>query len=784
MSLNLSIASIASLSASGLAPETIEAAEIYEPLTVVSSSTSGANGTSPIGYILPYFDIAGQRTDFERTRLLNPPKGGGKYVQAHNTPSHVYLPPQLHSLDPDWFRDTSAPLFITEGEKKALSAVQHGILTIGLGGVDNWQNRTKFLTADQVHHVEYGGKKHRSKGVIVKVTSSEQLRELEENVAPELLEIDWRGRQVYLCYDTPDAYTNESVQRAAFMFGCWLRKEGAKVGIFYLDPSESTPTQKVGLDDWLLQNPGNAQTLLDPPPCPFPPPPSPRDWLAKVLEGRQDRAVQEEAAVGLLAALDAVGDRYQDDRFMYYYEKATKHLHAFDFNDKNLYRRTFGGILNNFGLRTTDASVLSRLANLYAHEGPVQTMIQSHRVLARRDNAIYFQLSDGEMLRITADDMEIVENGTDGILFIADSVVPVDRDALIAALAEKQVKPHLWENALKTMRLKPLLPLSVEETRILLTILFYVSPWLWRWRGMQLPLETVVAEAGSGKTFLYNLRMEVLTGTPELGHAPTDLRDFAAQVAGAPALWVCDNLGKLTPETFHRLSDELARLITDPHPTIKVRELYTEANLKTIPVECTFAITAIKSAFTAADITQRTIMYHLDAIPPGERDPDWYRKQLGVGREVWLAEHFRALRRFLQIAQKEWSRPMPGQQHRLAYFERGLMIMGRALGFDASVLEHIREKLGQAADVAVAETNPFIEALLAVRDEWKASKRAALQEVVDFVKFDPEERFIALNQFSNSRQLGNAFRANPAQIQRSTGVTTVTQHNQTWVVFP
>lgn len=765
----LSEASLDNLYASGLTDETLVRAEIHESLTVA--------GADRAAYGIPYFDIHGRRISYERIRLL--PGGAQRYKQPPNSPNRVYLPPQLSELAPNWHKDTTCRLVITEGEKKALAAAQAGTLCLGLGGVDNWVNRTKFIPVDALQKVDEVGKGKR-RGIIVKLSSDRAIRDIDEAVAPELLEIDWRNRQVLLAYDTPDSYTKEGVQRAAFQLGQWLRQQGARVGIFYLDPREDG--EKVGLDDWLLDDPSRADQLLNPPPCPFPPPPDPRNWLRHLLDQPVSRAIQEEAAVGILAALDQRGDRYKDDRGLYYYEKGNKHLHSFDFNDKALYRSSFGTLLNDLGLRTADQQIMSRLANVYATETPIAD-IRAHRVLARKSDALYVQLSDGEMLRITRDDISVQENGTDGTLFVAGSVEPANADKLTALLAAPPRKPHLWFDAVSSLRLRPLEPLTIEETRILLTTTFYLSPWLWRWRGMQLPLETVIAEAGAGKTFLYNLRMEVLTGNPTLGHAPTDMKDFAAQVSSAPGIWVCDNLGKLSSETFHRLSDEIARLITEPNPAITMRELFTTAGLATIPVECTFAITAIKAAFTAPDITQRTLLFHLDAIPPGERDPDWYNKQLTNGREEWLVEHARALQRFLQLAEREWDNPMP-QQHRLAYFERGLVLMGRALGFPASTMMQIRAKLAAVADVAVAETNPFIEALITIREEWRSQKRTSLQAVVDFVKFDPEERFVALNQFSNSRQLGNAFRANPAQIQRSTGITTDTRHNQTWVIFP
>lgn len=768
----LSHGTLRNLRESGLTDETIELAEIHEPLR-----EAGVQATS---YVIPYFDVDGVRTDFSRTRHLVPSKGSksaGKYSQAPGTPAHVYIPPHYAQTAPGWAEDPSYRLIVTEGEKKALAAAQNGILCIGLGGVDNWVSRTKVLPVEYVKHIEYGEKR---KAIIVRIEKDATAKLIEENVAEELTKIDWRGREVLIAFDTPDSYTKEGVMRAQFQFGMWLYRQGAHVGVYYLPSSETDPNRKVGLDDWLLNDPDAAEALLDPPEYRlFPPPPNPRTWLHNAFDARLTRNEQEEIAMGVLAALDSRGERYKDPvGLSYYYEKDTKSLHAFSWGDKSLQETTFGGILNNMGLRTTDASVMSRLSNLYVNEGFVRE-IEPHRVLAKTDDAIYIQLSDGEMARITSDSIDILDNGTDDILFVAGTVAPVDLDYLTDALGSPPRRR--WFNAVKSLRLKPIHPLNLDQTQAYLTTLMYLSPWLWRWRGMQLPLEMAVAEPGSGKTFLYNLRMEVLTGSPELFGMPTDMRDWIAQVGAAPSLWVCDNLGKLDSTTFHKLSDELARLITEPRPSVKLREFYTEASLKTVPIECAFAITAVKNGFTSPDITQRMVLYHLDAIPPSQRNPGWYREQLDEGREPWLAEHMQYLQRFLQLAEGRWN-PSLVQQHRLVHFEQGVMLMGEALGFPEAAMQSIRKQLSQTVDLAVAETNPFIEALLVFKAEQNgAGPYIPLQEVVDWAKYDPSERFTALNQFNNSRQLGNAFRANPAQIQRSTGLELVNRNNQSFV---
>ena len=761
----LSDGALRNLRESGLTDQTIELAEIHEPLR-----EAGVPGTS---YTIPYFDVTGKRIEFTRQRhyVVRP---AGKYSQAPGTPSHVYIPPHFSQTAPDWYEDPSYRLVITEGEKKALAAAQNGILCVGLGGVDNWVSRTKLIPAEHIKHVEYGEKR---KAVIVKIAREAQVRLLEETVPEELLQIDWRGREVLLAYDTPDSYTNENVQRAAFQFGLWLYRNGAHVGVYYLPANPEDSTRKVGLDDWLLCDANAPELLREPSEYRlFPPPPNPRAWLHKAFESRLTRNEQEEIAMGVLASLDAKGERYKDPQGLsYYFEKETKALHEFNWNEKSLRNSTFGPILHEIGLQTADTAVMSRLADLYQSEGYIRST-EPHRVIARTDTAIYVQLSNGEMARVTKDSIDVLDNGEDNILFVAGTVAPIDTNKLTDLLGSAPRTP-LWWDAVQSLKLRAIAPLTLFETQVLLTTLMYLSPWLWRWRGMQLPLEMVVAEPGSGKTFFYNLRMEVLTGSGELYGMPPDIRDWTAQVSSAPGLWVCDNLGKLDATTFHKLSDELARLITEPKPSVKLREMYTEARQKTVSIRSAFAITAVKNGFTAPDITQRMALIHLDAIPPSERNPGWYMEKLANGREPWIADHLQSLKAFLGLASTRWN-PSLVQEHRLVHFEQGIMLMGEALGFDEEAMQSIRQKLVHTVDQAVAETNPFIEALLVMKQELAGKSPITLSDAVEWAKYDPQERFTVLNQFNNSRQLGNALRDSKGQILRSTGLELTISHNQ------
>jgi len=171
--------------------------------------------------LIPYFDEGGRPTTFYRLRRLEAPQGfaavSGKvqrYAQGAGTAPEVYLPPLNRRAWRDVLADPKQPLLFTEGELKAACACARGFWCIGLGGVDSWRSRKKFI---------------------------------------DLLEVlalaNWTGRTVTIVYDS-DAATNPDVMRAAHGLGGELRARGAEVHVASLPAAKDGAKQ--GLDDFLV----------------------------------------------------------------------------------------------------------------------------------------------------------------------------------------------------------------------------------------------------------------------------------------------------------------------------------------------------------------------------------------------------------------------------------------------------------------------------------------------------------------------------------------------------
>lgn len=168
-------------------------------------------------YRIPYYTLDKRDTGFFRVRLLDGPAGFAKkklrYWQPPKTLPELYIP---HVNGITWStiaKDTSARLYITEGEKKAACGVKHGLNMLGLGGVWSWKSKKNSIPL------------------------------LEGFKA-----FAWKGREVCIVFDN-DIHSNEQVLIAMNALAKELHLLGAKVATIKLPFDSKT---KQGLDDYII----------------------------------------------------------------------------------------------------------------------------------------------------------------------------------------------------------------------------------------------------------------------------------------------------------------------------------------------------------------------------------------------------------------------------------------------------------------------------------------------------------------------------------------------------
>lgn len=212
------------LRASGLNDDTIIQAQITDSTTPVTQQLLESHKVVR-GYHIPYFGLDGKRADHYRIRVLENGSSARtdeqRYIQPRNSGNRVYIPPLF--ADYDWITDTSVRIFLTEGEKKALAASQMGVVTLGLGGVYSWRSNGFRLPRSAVK-IEDGPK---TKSVWV---DAEEAKSIVDRVAPEMTKIEWKGRLVYLAFDS-DFETNPKVRQAAYDLCTYLEAQGAQARV-------------------------------------------------------------------------------------------------------------------------------------------------------------------------------------------------------------------------------------------------------------------------------------------------------------------------------------------------------------------------------------------------------------------------------------------------------------------------------------------------------------------------------------------------------------------------
>ena len=124
----------------GITPETLATAGI-RPVSEAEAGT--LIGMQAPGIAIPYHDVGdrplmvnGQH--FHRIRLAEP-KGSAKYLSPKDSGAQLYIPKNQEPA--------GTTLVLTEGEFKALSLAEAGILAVGLGGITSALKDKEILPA-------------------------------------------------------------------------------------------------------------------------------------------------------------------------------------------------------------------------------------------------------------------------------------------------------------------------------------------------------------------------------------------------------------------------------------------------------------------------------------------------------------------------------------------------------------------------------------------------------------------------------------------------------------
>lgn len=747
------------------------------------------------GYVIPYYSIDGSRAPFYRVKLFTPLPKGAKYLQPQNSGTWIYFPKSFAALAKNAIQGKGRSkingfpscIFITEGEKKAALACKFGYPTSAVGGVWNWRTRTVILP-EGTQLV-----KNRDNNIVAKVETGAVLPPTSDRRAflagglEQLIKLVVQNDvQIVFVFDS-DNPRNTDVESACAELAFEFRIQGIPTNRIRQLVLPVNPGNKVGLDDFLVQHGPESFDGLLKQVCEakvaFPSHPNLKSLVNKRLSGLIDRNEAKELSLMVLTDMDRNGQRMID--------KGTNTPHFFDSRSKTLMRvnllqhqseplheSRFGEYLyRNYDVGQGDFKFIQWLAAGFTGEEPVSQVEPRSTLALLPGNRLAYQLDDGHFCVVTGDPkmpIRICENGTEGLLFRADQVESIDHASLIAEV-KKQIhwlnqRPSYnemyWPKSLAQMKF------SRDNDPKVMACLAYMSPWLLRWNGAQLPVELMVGEPGSGKSSTYSLRLQILNGRPALRNQPTDVRDWYSSITSMDGLHCIDNVHMVNKELRQRLSDEICRVVTEPAPFIEMRKLFTTSDNFRLPVRVVFAMTAIQQPFLNADILQRSIIFEVQAVGK-DHASDWATMVLNQfgGRIGWLAHHLAVLHVFFKkVSEGNWN-PNYKSGHRLAHFEQMFRTMGSIIGVPD--IDMVASQLSAVAEAQVSEYDWIMEGLREYNSDFLGAQQKnpkwvfTLQDVAAWAEGSSE--YLDNQTITNARKLARYIKSHKYMVEKVAG---------------
>lgn len=424
--------------------------------------------------------------------------------------------------------------------------------------------------------------------------------------------------------------------------------------------------KKVGVDDYLLKH--NDEELLN---LAIEAPeqnksPFPDSWLVRILEDMKVSRLTPRKAVEMvrdmsnvsqhmrrtlvstvvITALTNCGRFIRSPQGRYYFHRIKKQLLELDSFE-------FSALLSDlFGLNQTEQEFKFSLADLHTevYLRGEEAEVHHFAYYSSSTNVLYVDRFDGEMYRLNGENIRLVDNGTDGIvfihhpewkpyLFIEDSVHDIKRDELLAKTLVKDIPFEQDSFA----------PLTPDQQRMVFILwlysLFFESILPTK------PIMTFIGEKGSGKTTALRRILRLFFGPgSDVTGLERDREDAFIAAITHNYLAVFDNLdGKVS-----WINDRLAIAATGS--SIQRRKLYTTNELVIYRPRCFLAVTSRNPQFKRDDIADRLILLKVDRLKSFIPESTLL-KQVDSNRDLLLTEMLCDLNEILASLKKEVDTP-------------------------------------------------------------------------------------------------------------------------------
>jgi len=330
---------------------------------------------------------------------------------------------------------------------------------------------------------------------------------------------------------------------------------------------------------------------------------------------KQSRAIMKSAEAKMLDRNQSVADIVineflqrgkfiQDNNYPYFFPDDSKHIMPLVNNNED-----FKTLLNRMGVNAAKdfysfvAEELRTYCRTYGAK--IETYNSCH--YDSKNFAIYLFNNDSIVYKITPENIEILENGDEGVLF---NYRPEHEPFEFVEIEEN--KDYFKEHVLDFANLDESSILNADEQKELLRTWSMATYF-----NSIMPSKVILAaigEKGSGKTSILRRLGIILYGSKfNVAPLPSKADDFDALITNSH-LVILDNVDTGTPW----LNDKLASVSTGQ--TIQKRELYSDMKLLKFDTKTFLGVTSRTPQFTRDDVADRLLCINFKRIKDEKGD--------------------------------------------------------------------------------------------------------------------------------------------------------------------
>jgi hypothetical protein len=329
---------------------------------------------------------------------------------------------------------------------------------------------------------------------------------------------------------------------------------------------------------------------------------------------------------------------------------------------------------------------------------------------ARKDDSLYLSCGDGQMVKISARLIKLVDNGTDGVLFSAGQTVQ----------AWKLVEP---KDPFETCSIFREMHASESWGRDLLKLWAFSFAYNPRTK----PILLTTGEVGSGKTRVV-VAVSELYGLSSEDEGPpcTKLSDI-----GEGDFWVLLNSGGHTTldnaDTHVRwLPDALATAATGIGSS--KRKLFTDDKKLSLRPRSWISITSSKASFASdAGLADRLLVINMERRGTDTAD-EAISREIRVNRDAGLS----FICHTLQAAMADREEVADAINFRHPDWGKFALKLGRAMRMEARAIHCLKSAEAEKAKIC-ADYNEVVQGVLQLADA-RGTWRGTAAELLDFLK--------------------------------------------------